>query len=64
VTVVEVKELVGMTKTDLNGSSLGWNDYCKNGTDYGGTTSPEREFDIAWNKLVFDMEVDYVEAAT
>lgn len=60
---MEVKELTEWSKIDLNGLSRGWNDYCKNGTDYGGTTSPEREFDIAWKKMIFDLEIDHVEGA-
>ena len=64
VTVHECKELTQWIKIDVNGNSFGWNDYIKHGAGLGGITSPEREFDKAWNDLIFTHRVDYVEAAT
>ena len=36
-------------KTDLNGMMMSWNDCVRNGFGGHGITSPEREFDKAFN---------------
>lgn len=64
VTIVACKELLKSEKIDLNGNSLGWNDYVKNGHKFEGITSPEREFDKAWMQLTTDKMLCYQEQVT
>lgn len=61
VTVHECRELTQWVKIAENGNSFGWNDYIKHGAGLGGITSPEREFDKAWNEGIFTHRVDYIE---
>ena len=53
-----------MSKIALNGATFSWNDYLKHGADELGITSPEREFDKMWNKLVDEMIISHVGAVT
>lgn len=62
--MVKIRELKKSERIDFNGNSLGWNDYVKNGHKFEGITSPEREFDKAWNQYTTEDLICYQEQAT
>lgn len=60
-TVVQLEQLHTHWKIGSKERSLAWDDYINNGADYEGITSPEREFDRAWNKWTLEFLIVYVE---
>ena len=65
VTITRCRQLTKSERLELNGLSFGRNDHDKHAHEFcHGITSPEREFDIAWNKYQQEMVICHVEMVT
>lgn len=54
ITIVDCGEFKYADRYEQNGYTIGWNNYVKESAGMEGITSPEREFDKAWSKLLID----------